>query len=106
MSLLDKLKTIILGKSEEPAPTAAQALVAQPIEVNVADVVAVRQARYRIDAIQRHLAQHDEEGRPISDQRMHEFRTEIRERAAFLLSKKVITHQQADEIIASIEEVV
>lgn len=109
MSIFDKLKSMVgLAPQPEPEPiidTAVTGSVAQPIEVNLSlrDHEAIPQALYRIDAIRRYIMQKDEDGREVNPQRMEEFRIEIRQRTAYLLSKGVINSVAADEIVKSIE---
>lgn len=107
MGVLDRLKSLV-GLAPEPEPVVEAAVaetVAQPIEVNLSlrDHEAIPHAIYRIDAIRRYLAQKDEEGRPVDQTRMEEFRVEIRQRTAYLMSKGQINAVAADEIVKSIE---
>lgn len=100
MGVLDRLKAAFgFGGADVAAK-------AQPVAVNISlrENEAIAHALYRIDAVQRYCAQKREEGREIEPARMEEFRTEIRQRAAYLLSKKQVTPEGADEIARSIEE--
>lgn len=66
-------------KKAPPAPEPAAAVVgavARPLLINPDDAVKVRQAQYRLGAIKRHLEQHEQEGRLVSDQRRQEFEDE------------------------------
>lgn len=83
--------------------TASAGVTAQPVVVgDPGPELAARQAFYRLDAIQRHLTQHV----TVPMERLREFRVEARERAAFLLSRKVITEEEHNNLLKPIMELI
>jgi hypothetical protein len=82
---------------DAPSDTAHGAMRAAPMVLNPDNDDRVRISLYRLDAIRRHIEQAT---KPISPQRMREFREETEDRARALLRAGKISQYQHDEALA------
>lgn len=79
--------------------TASGGVKANPIVVHADAAERVRLAYYRVDAIRRHLEQHEK----IAADRLREFFVETVAQADILLNAKAITPEQHDAAIAFVQ---